>query len=304
MQAALLMFFLVFFLTLLLGQVLFAGRQRILSRLQRVQDTGKKEEIEAINLPFRERIIYPALANLGRAAARFTPQQVKTGLERRLVMAGYPFRQRADRFLSLQGFFLLVLPVLTFLLNLILRLSLTRIILWTLFSLVAAFLLPQLILHLIIKRRQRTILLSLPNVLDLLVVSVEAGLGFDMALAKVTEKIKSTVAEEFKHTLNEIRLGRMRRLALRDLAARTGVPEFNAFIGSIIQADQLGVSIGNTLRVQADVMREKRRHYFEEQAMKAPIKMLFPTIFLIFPALFLIILGPAFIQIMKALGGM
>jgi tight adherence protein C len=120
-----------------------------------------------------------------------------------------------------------------------------------------------------------------------------------MALHRVTEQIRGPLADELGLTLNEIRLGRTRRAALRDLTARTEVSDLTTFISSIIQADQLGVSIGNVLRVQSDSLRVKQRQRFQEQAMKASIKMLFPTIFLILPALFIVILGPAFLSIMK-----
>lgn len=142
---------------------------------------------------------------------------------------------------------------------------------------------------------------ELPDVLDLLTVSVESGLGFDAALQKVVRKTKGPLSNEFNKTLQEIKMGKARRDALRDLANRTGVEDLSTFIGAIIQADQLGVSIGNVLRIQSKQMRQIRKQRIEEKAMKAPIKMLLPMVFFIFPTLFLVLLGPAAIQLIESL---
>jgi tight adherence protein C len=146
-------------------------------------------------------------------------------------------------------------------------------------------------------KRQKEITRSLPDVLDLLTVSVEAGLGFDAGIAKVVEKTQGALSEEFAKMLQEIRMGKARREALRDMGRRTGNPDLIGFVGAIVQADQLGVSIGNVLRIQSDDLRGRRKARAQEQAMKAPIKILFPLILFIFPSLFIIILGPAVINI-------
>ncbi|WP_258359142.1 type II secretion system F family protein [Moorella sulfitireducens] len=147
------------------------------------------------------------------------------------------------------------------------------------------------------RQRQQAIEKSLPDVLDLLTVSMEAGLGFDGALLKVVEKSKGPLAEEFGLVLQEIKIGKPRSEALRDLAARTGVHDLATFTGAIILADQLGFSIGKVLRLQAEQIRLKRRQRAEELAMKAPVKMLIPLVFFIFPAIFVVLLGPAVIRI-------
>jgi tight adherence protein C len=149
--------------------------------------------------------------------------------------------------------------------------------------------------------RQKQITRSLPDVLDLLTVSVEAGLGFDAAVAKVVEKTDGALAEEFGKTLQEIRMGKGRRDALKDLGRRTGNADLLGFVSSIVQADQLGVSIGNVLRIQSEDLRGRRKARAEEQAMKAPIKILFPLIMFIFPSIFIIILGPAVLSIKNTL---
>ena len=155
------------------------------------------------------------------------------------------------------------------------------------------FYLPTFWLSSKITARKKEIQLALPDALDLLTICVEAGLGFDAALNKVTEKWDNALALEFGRALTEMRMGKTRREALRDLANRTDVPDVSAFISAIVQADQLGVSIGNVLVTQAEQMRMKRRQRAEELAHQAPIKMIFPMVLLILPALFIVILGPA-----------
>ncbi|GFR35336.1 type II secretion system F family protein [Thermobrachium celere] len=148
-----------------------------------------------------------------------------------------------------------------------------------------------------IYRRKKNILRDLPYVLDLITVSVEAGLSFDGALAKVTENISGELSDEFAKTLKEIRMGIQRKVALRNLSERCEVKELSTFVTSLIQADELGVSLGKVLRIEAANLREQRKQAARENAMKAPIKMLFPLVFFIFPTIFIVILGPALIKI-------
>ena len=144
---------------------------------------------------------------------------------------------------------------------------------------------------------------DLPDALDLLAVSVEAGLGFDGAIAKLTEHMDGALSEEFALTLGEMRIGESRQEALKKMAERIDTPELSAFVRAIVQADQLGISLGRILRVQAADTRLRRQAAAEERAMKAPIKMLFPTVLFIFPAMFLVILGPALLGLSKLFGG-
>ena len=148
-----------------------------------------------------------------------------------------------------------------------------------------------------VKARQKGILLMIPDALDLLTISVRAGLGFDAALGKVVEKLQGPLSDEFRRALAEVRVGKARRDALRDIVPRTEVVPLTNFIGAIIQAEQLGVSISKVLQVQSEQLRIERRQRAEEQAAKAPIKMLFPLVGCIFPSLFIVILGPAIILI-------
>src|SRR5512143_1952002 len=153
-----------------------------------------------------------------------------------------------------------------------------------------------------VKARQKAILLQIPDALDLLTISVRAGLGFDAALGKVVEKLKGPLVDEFRRALAEVRVGKARREALRDIVPRTEVQPLTNFIGAIIQAEQLGVSISKVLQVQSEQLRIERRQRAEEAAAKAPIKMLLPLVGCIFPTLFIVILGPAIISIMVTLG--
>ncbi|MDO9573396.1 MAG: type II secretion system F family protein, partial [Candidatus Contubernalis sp.] len=158
---------------------------------------------------------------------------------------------------------------------------------------------PLMILNSKTAKRQKEIQKALPEMLDLLLVSVEAGLGFDMALKRVVDKMPGELTKEFSRCLEEIRRGKKREDAFRGIINRTGVQDLSIFITSVIQSEQLGTNIANTLRIQADAMRRKRRQRAEEAAMKAPIKMLFPMIFFILPTLFIAILGPAVINLIQ-----
>ena len=151
-------------------------------------------------------------------------------------------------------------------------------------------------------RRREQIGRELPDALDLLAVSVEAGLGFDGAIAKLTEHMDGSLVDELSLALGEMRVGESRSEALKKFAARVDTPEVSSFVRAIIQADQLGISLGKILRVQATDSRLKRQAAAEEKAMKAPIKMLFPTVVFIFPAMFIVILGPAFMSLKQMFG--
>jgi len=169
---------------------------------------------------------------------------------------------------------------------------------------VLGYLLPGMWLGRQIKARKHNILKALPDALDLLTISVEAGLAFDLALTRVADKWDNELSKEFKRALTDTRLGRSRRDALKEMAQRTGVEDVQTFVAAIIQAEQLGVSIGKILRIQSDQMRIRRRQRAEEAAHKAPILMLIPMAFLIFPSLFVVILGPAVPRLMSSLGGL
>jgi tight adherence protein C len=152
-----------------------------------------------------------------------------------------------------------------------------------------------------IRNRREAVRIDLPDALDLLAVSVEAGLGFDGAITKLTEHMEGPLVDEFSLLLSEIRMGESRQTALKNMTARVDAAELGSFVRAVIQADQLGISLGRILRVQATDSRLRRQAAAEEKAMKAPIKMLFPTVIFIFPAMFIILLGPALMNILKVL---
>jgi tight adherence protein C len=159
---------------------------------------------------------------------------------------------------------------------------------------------PDLILTSRIQRRQKEIRKAMPDALDLLTICVEAGLGFDAALVKVYEKWDNELGRAFGRVIKEIQLGKLRREALRDMSDRLGIAEMTSFIASVIQSEQLGVSMANVLRIQSDQMRVKRRQLAEEEAHKAPIKMLIPMALLIFPSICIVLMTPAVLSIMRS----
>lgn len=282
--------------------VLAAGWQlghdpKLRERLEWVARMGPRSlrEIE-LGRPFWQRVLRPGLVRFGQVLSRLSPQDYRDRVRQRLLVAGSPWNLQASEFLAIKGAVTIGLALVGF--------FIARPILGVLIGALSGWLLPDCWLKTKSDRRQVQIQKSLPDTLDLLCVSVEAGLGFDAAVAKVVEKSTGPLAEEFGRLLQEIRMGKPRRAALKDMAHRSQVEDLGTFITAIIQADQLGVSIGNVLNIQSQEMRRKRRQRAEEAAMKAPIKMLFPLIFFIFPALFVVLLGPALIQIMEALQGM
>jgi len=165
------------------------------------------------------------------------------------------------------------------------------------------YLMPQLMVSRKITKRQKQILLAMPSALDLLTISVEAGLSFDASLVRVAEKYHNALTQELTQVLNEVRLGRPRIDALDDMAKRCHVEELTNFVQAIIQSEQLGVGIANVLRIQSEEIRRRRRQRAEEQGQKAPLKMLFPMVGCIFPTLFIVLLGPAVIEVAHTLGG-
>ncbi len=267
--------------------------QEIASSLRR-----KPQLNDELSKPFVERVFRPLLLKMSAHIGKLTPARKKVSLHKKLVMAGNPGNLTPNEFVVIQYGCAIGFPAVVFLMALPLGWSPGTILVFMILACIAGIILPDYYLKMCAGRRREEVQDNLPDVLDLLTVSVEAGLGFDAALVKVVEKTKGVVSQEFNRVLQEIKMGKPRRDALRDLGNRSGVDDMVAFVGSIIQADQLGVSIGNVLRLQSEQMRQKRRQRAEEKAMKAPIKMLIPLILFIFPTIFIVVLGPAAIQIM------
>jgi tight adherence protein C len=248
-------------------------------------------------LHFRERVLVPATANLARFALRLNPRMTLESISLRLLAAGMGRTVNPTTFLAAKGFGLIVGGLVGFVFGIAVggpTIGFT-------FGLALAsigFVVPGFMVSRRAKARREEIRAQLPDALDLLAVSVEAGLGFDGAVAKLTEHMDGALAEEFSHTLGEMRIGESRHDALKKLADRANTPEIASFTRAIIQADQLGISLGRLLRVQASESRLKRQAAAEEKAAKSPIKMLFPTVIFIFPAMFLVVLGPALLNLM------
>ena len=252
------------------------------------------DEIE-MSLPFSERFLRPFFDRVGRRVSAMQPRDRAQKLQALIDLAGRPLGMNAGSFVALQVVMAVVVAVLALSLALFLGLPW---ILGLVFGVVLGYIGPQYQLKRIVRARQKAISLALPNALDLLCISVEAGLGFDAALARVIEKFDNALSREFAFVLNEIRLGRPRHEALEDLGKRAGVQELASFIQALVQSDQLGVGIARVLRIQSDEMRRRRRQKAEAKAQQASLKMLFPMVGCIFPVLFVILLGPPAIHLM------
>jgi tight adherence protein C len=279
------------------------------SRLDEFNQRGETVDLEKIelSLPFTERIIFPVARKLGEVAVRFTPQNALQSIAKNLEMAGSPGRLDPSMFLALQ---FIVAVMFGGLLILVFSIGKGTFpagqkLLLIIGGFAVGFFFPQLWLKSQIGRRQKSIRKAMPDALDLLTICVEAGLGFDAALAKVSDKWESELSLAFSRVLQEIQLGKLRREAMRDMADRMGLPEMTSFVAAVIQSEQLGVSMAKVLRIQSDQMRVRRRQLAEEEAHKAPIKMLIPMALLIFPSLMITLMTPAALRIMNsAMAGM
>ncbi len=260
--------------------------------------TAKNLEELELQQPFFDRTIKPLAARLSGSVARVASANFSERTEKRLALAGNPGEMRTSDWLGIKAIAAVVMAVVLFLLfGLLLGSGFLQGLLFGVLGLGIGYILPEFWLSGRVKKRQKLIIMQIPDALDLLTISVRAGLGFDAALGKVVEKMKGPLIDEFRRALAEVRVGKIRREALRDIVARTEVTPLTNFIGAIVQAEQLGVSISKVLQVQSEQLRIERRQRAEEQAAKAPIKMLFPLVGCIFPSLFIVILGPAIILI-------
>lgn len=253
--------------------------------------------------PLTERALLPVLGALTSVGRRFTPVGYVDGVRKKFVLSGRPSADAVDRFLALRVVTVTAIPLVLWVVYFWNPLGLggaTRPGVAGMLSLVL-LIGPDASLNRKVEDRQKTIQRQLPDIIDLLVISVEAGLGFEQALDRTVRSVPGPLSDEFVRMLGEVRAGASRAEAMRALDARTEVPEVRSFVLAILQADTFGVSIGRVLRAQAEEMRIKRRQLAQEKAQKAPIKMLIPMVFCIFPALFTIVLGPAVIRIANEL---
>lgn len=284
-----------------------ADERILLDRLEEFQRMGEEVTLEKIELsqPFTERVVYPIARALGNLAIRFTPQNALQSLQHKLELAGSPTRLEPTIILAGQFITMVLFGGVVLLVFSIgpMKWPLARVILASLGFGLVGFYFPQLWLSSKISKRQTEIRKAMPDALDLLTICVEAGLGFDAAMAKVCEKWESELSLAFARVIQEIQLGKLRRDAMRDMADRVGIAEMTSFVAAVIQSEQLGVSLSKVLRIQADQMRIRRRQRAEEEAHKAPIKMLIPMALLIFPSLMIVLLTPAALRLVKSMLG-
>jgi tight adherence protein C len=256
-----------------------------------------REKVAGKEMPkFRERVMVPLTTQVAKVMFKVNPKASTEGVAKKLMAAGMR-NASPNGFIASQGIFAVVMGFVGLLLFGALKPSAAPI--FALGMGVLGFMGPSFVLNSKVRSRQSAVAAELPDALDLLSVSVEAGLGFDGAVQKLTEHMKGPLIEEFELALGEMRIGEGRQEALKKMADRSASPEMASFVRAIIQADQLGISLGRILRIQAGDSRLKRQLAAEEKAMKAPIKMLFPTVLFIFPAMFIVVLGPAFLNLSK-----
>jgi tight adherence protein C len=278
-----------------------SGKNIIAERLAAFhQHPRSLEEIE-LQQPFSERVLRPFIRQLAEALNRLQQSRSKNprdsqirGMEsihRKLALAGNPYRWTPADYLGMKAFAALIGGgVLFFLMTVGGEAGYAFV--FGGIGVAFGWFGPELLLYSKTKARQKTIQRALPDALDLLVISVEAGLGFDSAIQRLVEKKNDVLATEFARVLAEMRVGRARRDALKDMVQRTQVPDLNNFVGAILQAEQLGVSVTKVLTVQAEQMRVLRRQRAEEQAAQLQLKLIFPLAIFIFPALCVVIMGP------------
>lgn len=275
---------------------------RLAEATQRGDVVSSLEQIE-MQQPFNQRVLIPFLRRIGELSTRFTPQKVLEDTNRKLELAGNPGRVEAATFLASRFVVALVFGGLLLMIGMLAQTwTVGQIALAVGLFTVIGFFFPQLWLQSRINARQKEIRKAMPDALDLLTICVEAGLGFEAAMSKVSEKWQNELSIALLRAIREIQLGKPRRDALRDMADRIGIPEMTSFVAAVIQSEILGVSLSKVLRIQSDQMRVKRRQHAEEEAHQAPIKMIIPLALLIFPSIFIILLGPAGIQISRTLG--
>ncbi len=248
---------------------------------------------------FRRRALQPFLISLARTVLRVSPRATVESVSLKLLAAGLGRTVSPTAFLATKVLLAGAGVPVGIAVGAVAGKSAGGSVLFGLVFALMGFFAPDSIVTMRARSRRDSIRAELPDALDLLAVSVEAGMGFDGAIAKLAEHMDGPLVEEFAVMLGEVRIGESRENALKKMAERLAVPEISAFTRSIIQADQLGISLGRILRVQAADTRLRRQSAAEEKAMKAPIKMLFPTVLFIFPAMFIVILGPAFLNLSK-----
>lgn len=284
--------------------IMSAPRGVVQQRLAAYKDMAgiEDEEPSEAEPTFVDRLVKPVLPLAKKVMVQVLPAGIIDQLSWRLTVAGNPMG--VTTLIALWGAAIVLLPLGFVFMTLAMGGSFggQQWLIILVLALMGGYL-PHIWLRSKAKQRQKLILKSLPDAIDLLTTSVEAGMGIDAALGQVAEKVKGPIAVEIRRVLRDTAMGSTRREALEQFARRTQLPDVQMFVNAVVQAEQMGVSLGHVIRVQADQLRVRRRQRAEQQAYKAPVKMVFPLVFFIFPAIFVVILGPAMLQIMEGLGG-
>lgn len=291
-------FLAVFLLLYALFVRLFGKKIKVDERLEYIE-TMDEIVLDDVQKSFGERVVIPFFNSLGKRFLSLSPNKANLRKRQELERAGYLKHTTYERLVARRS---LTTIVLTMGIGLILTLFKVRFIL-IFFAVLWTFIFIQIVIRFSTKAaitsRSTQMIKALPYSLDLITVSVEAGLSLDGAIARIVNNIPGPLSEEFAKTLKEMRMGIEKKIALRNMSERCDVRDLSVLINALIQADELGVSLGKVLRIESAQLREKRRQAAREKAMKAPVKILFPLIMFIFPAIFVIILGPAVIQMIE-----
>ncbi|WP_418061315.1 type II secretion system F family protein [Pimelobacter simplex] len=275
------------------------GLARALEALERSGSAGR-ELAEEADRSFADRVLAPFNARALSLGRRITGTDKADRIRRKLDLAGNPHGWTVDRVLSGKVLGAVVLPIVVLAYGVILGGSFTTLLVVALIAMLLGFVVPDLYLYNLAAHRSDQIKRTLADAVDLLTISVEAGLGFDAAVQHVARSTNGPVAEEFARVLREMQLGKSRSEALRSMSARSNVDDLNTFVGSMVQADAFGIPIGQVLRVQSSEMRVKRRQYAEEKAQKVPVKIMVPLIIFILPCLFVVVMAPAVLNALDA----
>lgn len=268
------------------------------------QQSVTLKEIE-LSKPFSERVLIPSAQKVAGLFLWMLPQNRMNALRLRLTMAGNPSNIKPNEFVGVKGIIMILVVAISLGFAYLTKYPATMMNLLMLALLTfCSFSLPDFWLSRRISQRQLNITNALPDALDMLVIANEAGLSFESAMQEITSKWTNDLAREFGKVLSDLRMGQPRREALSGLAERTGVLDISTFVSAVNQAESMGVSIGRVLTVQSEELRVKRRQRAQERANQAPVKMMFPLVFLIFPAIFAVLLGPAIPDLLSAFSGL
>ncbi|MBC8061267.1 MAG: type II secretion system F family protein [Clostridiaceae bacterium] len=298
-SAVIIIFFTTFLFIYLLLISLNRGKIKIESRIGQIVDMNLEENQDSEAINFSERAIKPFYEYFNRLILKTTPKNQIEALNKNLERAGLLKNSTTERWMYTKIMITSILSILFALLSYLLEPNILKSISFALLTILSINVIFRFYISSKVTNRKRLILKDLPFTLDLITVSVEAGLSFDGAMVRVLNNINGELCDEFAKSLKEIRMGIQRKTALRNMSERCEVKELSILITSLIQADEMGISLGKVLRIEASNLREHRKQVAREKAMKAPIKMLFPLIFFIFPSIFIIILGPAIIKILN-----